>query len=211
MRCRAGDEGRPFCGRSPQNIDPEQAAAGRPEAREQPEANPLSQQARDQGLAQRLDKRLRGCELPDVELRSLQAATLPIRQHLSGIVLIDFLPGEGIASVEDEDRLAVRQARLKRLRALQMVRARPLSVISDVPEAFDPGYFDPGGLTLCDPGLLIADALGLPTVQDGDTRNYRRLSLITRCGRIEKVIFPPEKDLETNTRRVISWIQAARW
>ena len=90
---------------------------------------------------------------------------------------------------------------------------KPIFVVGAVPEAFDPayGYFDLGGLTLCDPELLIADALGLPTVQEGDARHYRRLSLITGRGRIEKVIFPPEKDIENHTRQIISWMQAARW
>lgn len=61
--------------------------------------------------------------------------------------------------------MAVRQAHLIRLQALGVMDARAISVISAVPEALhlaDP-YFDPGGLTLCDPELLIADELGLPT------------------------------------------------
>ncbi len=193
--------------------DPGETAAGTPEARAEPEANPLRQQVRDRELAQRLDRRLPRCELPDIELRSLHATRVPLRRHLSGRVVIDFLPGGRTAPAQDGDRMAVRQAYLNRLGALRVMDARPISVISAVAEALDPadGYFDPGGLTLCDPELLIADALGLPTVQEGDARHYRRLSLITRRGRIEKVIFPPERDIENHTRRVISWMQAAGW
>jgi peroxiredoxin len=191
--------------------DPGESAAGAREARAESEASPLRQQVRDRELAQRLERRLLRRELPDVELKSLHGTRVPIRQHTSGRVIIDFLPGERTA--QDGDRMAARQAHLNRLQALQAVQARPISVISAVAEALDLSdpYFDPGGLTLCDPELLITDALGLPTVKDGDARHYRRLSLITRRGRIEKVIFPAEQDIEKHTRRVISWMQVARW
>ena len=91
--------------------------------------------------------------------------------------------------------------------------ARAIAVVSAVPEALDLAdpYFDPGGLTLCDPEMLIADELGLPTAQESDACHYRRLTLITRRGRIEKVIFPPERDIENHTRQIVSWMQAARW
>ncbi len=29
--------------------------------------------------------------------------------------------------------------------------------------------------------------------------------------RVDRVIFPPEQDIENHTRQVISWMQAARW
>jgi hypothetical protein len=83
-------------------------------------------------------------------------------------------------------------------------------VISALPDALEPdGYFDRGGLTFCDPGLLVADTLELPTVQEDGTRHYRRPSLIAREGCIEKVVFPPEKDLDSHTQRVVSWMLAA--
>ncbi len=187
--------------------------AGARGARAEPEANSLRQQARDRELARRLDWRLRRRALPDVELWSLHATRVPIRRHLSGRVVIDFLPSGRTALSQDGDRGAARQAHLEGLRALRAVHARQISVIGVVPEALDPAYeyFSPGGLMLCDPELLIADALGLPTVQEGDARRYRRLSLIARRGLIEKVIFPPAKDIESHARRVISWMQAARW
>lgn len=180
---------------------------------QEPGTNPLRQQVRDRELAQRLDRRLPCCELPDIELLRPQGMPVPIQRYLSGRVVIEFLPGGSTASSQDGDRVTLRQAHMSRRQALERMDTKPIFVISAVPESLDPanGYFDPGGLTLCDPELLIADALGLPTVQEGDARHYRRLSLITRHGRIEKVIFPPEKDIENHTRRVISWMQAARW
>ncbi|MGA2163238.1 MAG: hypothetical protein ABSH36_02070 [Solirubrobacteraceae bacterium] len=193
-------------------VDPGKTVAGIREA--EPEASSLRQQVRDRELAQRLDRRLFRHELPDVELKSLHGTRVPIRKHISGRVLIDFLPGGRVAlSPEAGDRMAARQAHLSRLQALGVMDARAISVISAVPEALDLAdpYCDPGGLTLCDPELLIADALGLPTVVEGGARRYRRLSLITRRGCIEKVIFPPEQDIEKHTRRVISWMRTARW
>lgn len=177
------------------------------------ESSPLRQQARDRELAQRLDWRLPRCELPDIELLRLQGMWVPIRRYLSGRVVIEFLPGGSPASSQDGDSTALRQAHLNRRRALKVMDTKPIFVISTIPEALDSasGSFDPGGLTLCDPELVIAGVLGLPTVREGDARHYRRLSLITRRGCIEKVIFPPEKDIENHTRRVISWMQAARW
>jgi hypothetical protein len=193
--------------------DSGESAAGTREARAESEASPLHRQARDWELARRLDWRLPRCELPDIELLRLQGMWVPIQRYLSGRVVIEFLPGGSTASSQDGDRVTLRQAHMNRRRALERMDTKPIFVISAVPEALDPanGYFDPGGLTLCDPELLIADALGLPTVQEGDARHYRRLSLITRRGCIEKVIFPSEKDIEHHTRRVISWMQTARW
>jgi hypothetical protein len=190
--------------------DPGEAVAG---PQSEPEANPLRQQARDRELAQRLDRRLPRCELPDIELLRLQGMRVPIQRYLAGKVVIEFLPGGSTASSQEGDRVTLHRAHMNRWRALETMGTKPIFVTSALPEALDPanGYFDPGSLMLCDPELLIADALGLPTVQEGDARHYRRLSLITRCGRIEKVIFPPEQDIEKHTRRVISWMQTARW
>jgi hypothetical protein len=189
--------------------DPGEAAAA-PQLEQA--ANPLRQLARDRELAQRLDRRLPGRELPDVELRSVHATQVSIRQHLSGRVVIDFLPGGGSAPSRDSGRIGVRQARLIRLQALGVMDARAISVVSAVPEALDLAdpYLDPGSLTLCDPELLIADELGLPT-QESDARHYRRLTLITRRGRIEKVIFPPAQGIDNHIRQITAWMQAARW
>jgi hypothetical protein len=190
--------------------DPGEVAA-RPQS--EPEANPLRQQAHDRELGQRLDWRLPRCEFPDIALLSLPAMRVPIQRYLAGRVVIEFLPGGSTASSQYVNRTTLPQTHINRRRALEAMDTKPIFVISAVPEALDStnGSFDPGGLTLCDPELLIADVLGLPTVQEGGARHYRRLSLITRCGRIEKVIFPPEKDIENHTRRIISWMQAARW
>ena len=61
------------------------------------------------------------------------------------------------------------------------------------------------GALLSDPGLLLAQALGLPTFEAAGTTFYRRLTLVARRGRIEKVlhpVFPPDR----NAADVIAWL-----
>ena len=93
-------------------------------------------------------------------------------------------------------------------RELAEAKARMLSVISDPPAALDltAVLIDPRGLVLCDPELLVAGALGLPSVEVAGVRRYRRLTLLARDARIEKVIFPPKS--ASHLRRIVTWIRA---
>ena len=97
-------------------------------------------------------------------------------------------------------------------RELAAVNTRTLSVISEGgPTSIGRAAFiDPRGLVLCDPELLIAHALGLPAVEVGEIKRYRRLTLLAKDAQIEKVIFPPEGNLDNHFRRVATWIRAAR-
>jgi peroxiredoxin len=56
-----------------------------------------------------------------------------------------------------------------------------------------------------DPELALGDALGLPTFEFEGARLYKRLTLIAREGRIEKVfypVFPPDR----NATEVAEWL-----
>jgi peroxiredoxin len=55
----------------------------------------------------------------------------------------------------------------------------------------------------------LAEELGLPTFEAGGSRHYRRLTLIARDRRIEKVFYPvfPPRD---NAADVIAWLRSAR-
>ena len=60
-----------------------------------------------------------------------------------------------------------------------------------------------------DQKLILASALDLPTFEFEGTRLYRRLTLIARGGRIEKVfypVFPPDRNAED----VAEWLSKAR-
>lgn len=59
---------------------------------------------------------------------------------------------------------------------------------------------------LSDPSLRVAEALAIPTFDVAGMRLYRRLTLIAREGRIEKVfypVFPPDR----NAADVIAWLR----
>jgi peroxiredoxin len=61
---------------------------------------------------------------------------------------------------------------------------------------------------LADPGLLLAEALGLPTfVADGQTF-YRRLTMLANGSTIEKVFFPVD-DPQNHAAEVIAWLRSA--
>jgi peroxiredoxin len=58
-----------------------------------------------------------------------------------------------------------------------------------------------------DERLVLAEALGLPTFQIAGLTLYKRLALIARGGRIEKVfypVFPPDR----NARDVVAWLRS---
>jgi peroxiredoxin len=60
---------------------------------------------------------------------------------------------------------------------------------------------------LADPELRAAQALGLPTFSIAGHRLYRRLALVARRGRIEKVfypVFPPDR----NAADVVAYLRA---
>jgi peroxiredoxin len=58
-----------------------------------------------------------------------------------------------------------------------------------------------------DPGLRLAEAIGLPTFEIEGMRLYRRITLVARSGRIEHVfypVFPPDR----NAADVVAWLRA---
>jgi peroxiredoxin len=62
---------------------------------------------------------------------------------------------------------------------------------------------------LSDPELQLAAALDLPTFQVAGVKLYKRLTLIARDGRIERVfypVFPPDR----NAADVVSWLEGDR-
>jgi peroxiredoxin len=62
---------------------------------------------------------------------------------------------------------------------------------------------------LSDPELQLAAALDLPTFEVAGVKLYKRLTLIARDGRIERVfypVFPPDR----NAADVVSWLEGDR-
>ena len=61
---------------------------------------------------------------------------------------------------------------------------------------------------LADPERRLADALGLPTFAVEDMVLYKRITLVARDGRVEKVfypVFPPDR----NAADVVAWLRSA--
>jgi len=175
----------------------------------------LLEQVHDRDIAHALARRLTGYALPDVELRTLRHGVVPLRAHVGGWTTVEFFPGQGPREASDrEQELALMRAstdHTEGFRELTEAKARAISVISDPPAGIDltSVFIDPRGLVLCDPDLVIAGELGLPSVEIAGVKRYRRLTLLTRDARIEKVIFPPEENVDNHLRRIVTWIRAA--
>jgi peroxiredoxin len=60
-------------------------------------------------------------------------------------------------------------------------------------------------LMLIDPALRLADALGLPTFELAERRWYRRLTLLTRDGVIERVFSVTNG--ASNPGQILTWLQ----
>jgi peroxiredoxin len=62
---------------------------------------------------------------------------------------------------------------------------------------------------LSDPGLELAERLGLPTFEAGGMTLYRRLTLVAEAGTVVKAfypVFPPDRD----AAEVLAWLAAQR-
>lgn len=57
-----------------------------------------------------------------------------------------------------------------------------------------------------DPGLVLADALDLPTFEHAGRRWYRRLTILTKHGVIESIFYPVE-DAASSPRQILTWMQ----
>jgi hypothetical protein len=182
------------------------------------ESHWLRQQVRDREATDRLNRRLTGHGLPDVELRTLRAIRVPLHAHVRGWVAVELFPGEGTrAPTElDQDEMIVMRPRVEHSNSFQELAdadARMLSVISDPSASIDftTAWIDPHGLVLCDPELSIAHTLMLPMAENGGVWRYRRLTLLAKDARIEKVIFPPKENLAHHLRQIVTFIRAAGW
>jgi peroxiredoxin len=57
-----------------------------------------------------------------------------------------------------------------------------------------------------DPGLLLGQALGLPTFEQAGQAGYRRLTMVIWGGHVAKVFFPIDSP-ERNASQVVSWLK----
>lgn len=179
--------------------------------------NPLRVQMREAEEAKRLIARLVGTRLPGVTLTTSQAMQLPLLSHVSGRVAIYFVPGDKEGPYQDgrpTPDSSQHRGFVNRLGAfktmgvtIMCVSSQPLRAVQRVGHYYDFSHF-----MFSDPELLLGAALDLPITQKGDTRHYRRLTLVTNGGKIEKVFYPlSDGDAAGNARQIKAWMQAAGW
>jgi peroxiredoxin len=179
--------------------------------------NPLRVHMQEAEEAKRLATRLVGLRLPDVTLTTSQSMRLPLLSHVSGRVAIYFVPGDKEGPYEDgrpTPDSAQHRGFVNRLGSfntmgvtIMCVSGQPLSAVQRIGHYFDFSHF-----MFSDPEFLVAEALGLPTSQKGDARYYRRITLVTNGGQIERVFFPiADGDAAGNARQIKAWMQAAGW
>ena len=178
--------------------------------------NPLRARAREIEEVRRLSAGLHDRDLPAVELITTESMRVPLQAHLSGLVVVYFVPGEmdGSAWVDGHPTLDASQHRgyVNRRDAFDDMGVKVFAVSSQSVEDLGRMERDLGisHLMFSDPELLLGDALGLPTVQDGvGNKHYRRLALVADGGHIRGV-FPAFQDSEApaSARQVLTWLTA---
>jgi peroxiredoxin len=163
--------------------------------------------------ARRLHAELRDRELPCLELTTADSMRLPLQAHISGIVVMYFLPGETgeAASIDEHPTLDAAQHSgyvkyYDAFRALEVkvfsVSSQPVDDLARMRAAVDATH-----LMFSDPELLIGQALGLPI--DGSTPpRYRRMTLIADGGRIKAAIPTKDSEAAESARQALIWLAA---
>lgn len=158
----------------------------------------------------RLASRLQGQELPDLELivASPQHAKIPLRQHLTGLTILYFVPGEneghawsgGIPTPDASNHYGYVRHHYE-FRALgakvMAVASQPDEHLRRIGQSLLAGH-----LLLSDPALDLAHALELPT---DDCGLYRRVALIAAGTRVTRML-PALENFQAGgqARRVLS-------
>jgi peroxiredoxin len=161
----------------------------------------------------RVALRVAGAALPTIGVETIMGNYVHLHELAADWLVIYCLPGaqtaEQASQAEDqrehrayrehEALLARRQVRVASLssepRKLQ-IRAMLMDEVNHH--------------MLLDPALVIADALGLPTLTDGAGRCYDRLTLIARKGIIEHVFYPLERG-GRSPEQILTWLDVHGW
>jgi peroxiredoxin len=152
-----------------------------------------------------------------VALTTSDAVRVSLRHHVSGLVVLYFTPGEkeGAAWVDGIPTRDAAQHRgyVKRGSALDGFNARVFCISSEPREHLQriASYLEVRHITFSDPELVVAQSIGLPTVEDGGVSRYRRVVLVAKDGLIERTFGPlPDSDAAGSAHQVLTWLQATR-
>ncbi|MGA9875636.1 MAG: redoxin family protein [Solirubrobacteraceae bacterium] len=156
----------------------------------------------------RLADRLVGRAIPSLLLSSSHGNTVDLERYARRSVAIYLYPGANSSPDGGEDSPMVDSAQQRGFAALEPdMSALGLPVVGisthSQDEQIDSALANHiRHALLSDPGLSLADELGLPTFTNG-ARRYRRLTIIAHGGRIGKVFYPV--DGARNPAQVVAW------
>ena len=176
--------------------------------------SPIAERIRRGEQERLLADRVQGRELPDVELTvASHHATVPLRQHVFGLTVIYFLPGEAegkawLAGDIPTPDAAQHRGYIRRHDQFAALNAKVMGVASQSGEELlrMGQYLRPNHLLLADVEMRLGSALDLPTDEHG---LYRRIALLTDGTRIKRMFPAVERtDASASARQVLSWLEA---
>lgn len=151
---------------------------------------------------------LSGAALPTVRLESLSGHSLALEDLCVGWLIVYCFPGSHIGNEESHrDDARDHHAHARWFTRLER-RGIRLASLSSAPRELQIRAMLEHGLAhhvLLDPDLLIADALGLPTLCEDGRRAYSRLTLLAKCGVIEHVFYPVRGG--RSAEQAVTWMQ----
>lgn len=161
----------------------------------------------------RLAQRITGAMLPTIAVETIGGSYVHLCELAADWLVIYCLPGtqsaEQASDAEDQrEHRAYRQHQA--VFASRQIRVASLSSEPRKLQIKAMLTHELNHHMLLDPALLIADALGLPTLTDGAARCYDRLTLIARKGIIEHVFYPLERG-GRSPAQVLAWMDVNGW
>lgn len=161
-----------------------------------------------EGDVKRLGRALTGAALPTDRLQSLSGHCLPLDDLCMGWLVVYCFPGLHIGNEEshrDDERDHHAYARCFTLLERRGIR---LASVSSAPCELQAEAMREHRLMhtmMLDPDLLVADALGLPTLSEDGRRAYSRLTLVVKGGVIEHVFYPARGG--RSAEQAVTWLQ----
>jgi peroxiredoxin len=161
----------------------------------------------------RLALRVTGAVLPTIGVETIMGNYVHLRELAADWLVIYCLPGAQTAEQASHDEDQREHRAYRQHEAVFAGRQIRVASISSEPRKLQMRAMlmqEVNHHMLLDPTLLIADALGLPSLTDGARRCYDRLTLIARDGIIEHVFYPLERG-GRSPAQVLTWMDVHGW
>jgi peroxiredoxin len=158
-----------------------------------------------------LRERLTGQQLPDLDLTTSDAIRLPLRAHVSGLVVLYFTAGHS-ASDRDEGAahrdIAQHRGYVAHSATFAQLGAKVFGVSTQHRDHLRAcmDSLAVRHIMFSDPELAIADALSLPST-DADARGYRRIALVADNGIIQATFGPSADEMAGGAEQPLAWLR----